>query len=426
MGIFVYGKIIAMLEKFISLFNLDSLWLVLNYVYLFLPVWMPLLLLVVFFEIWVKYIQTKFINKEGSVLLEIKLPREITKSPAAMEVVLTSLFQEGKNNFLDAYVTGKVRPWFSLELVSVDGQVKFFIWTRPKIRRIIETQIYAQYPGVEIHEAEDYTKNFQYPEKVEKSLPPPLWGAHFKLSKDDVYPIKTYVDYGLEKDPKEEFKIDPMTAVLEFLGSMKRGEQVWIQILIQAHRKEGITDSRIYKKPDWTSGGKEVVKELLEKLKSETEDGGSRYRQPTEGEKDIISALERSMTKFPFEVCMRALYIAEPASFNPIGISGLIGSVRQYGSPHLNSFKLSKPTSYDYPWQDFRGKKSIQMQQKILDAYRHRSFFHTPYKHYGCDPYILNTEELATIFHFPGSVASTPTIQKTMSKKGEAPPNLPI
>lgn len=415
-----------MIDKFLALFTQDLFLEVVKYLYAFLPLWMPILLFVIFFEIWVRYIQAKFIAKEGSVLLEIKLPREITKSPAAMEVMLTSLVQEGKNNFLDAYISGKVRPWFSLELVSINGQVKFFIWTRPKIRRLIETQIYAQYPGVEIHEAEDYTKDFHYPDKVKRDGPPPIWGTHFKLSKADVYPIKTYVDYGLDKDPKEEFKIDPMTAVLEFLGSMRRGEQVWIQILIQAHRKEGITDSRFKKKPDWTSGGKEEIKDLLDKLKSETDDGGTRYRQPTEGEKEIISALERSMTKFPFETCIRALYIAEPDSFNPIGITGLIGSVRQYGSPHLNGFKLGKSTSYDYPWQDFRGSNTIHAQKKFLSAYKQRSYFHSPYKHLGCDPYILNTEELATIFHFPGSVATTPTIQKSMSKKGEAPPNLPI
>ncbi len=426
MGIFVCGKIIDMIDKFSSLFTFDIFLKVLKVLYDFLPLWMPILLFIIFFEIWTRYIRAKFIAKEGSVLLEIKPPREVTKSPAAMEVVLTSLFVEGKNNFLDAYVTGKTRPWFSLELVSIGGQVKFFIWTRPKFRRLIEAQIYAQYPGVEIYEAEDYTKDYFYPENRPRGGPPPIWGTHFKLTKDDVYPIKTYVDYGLDKDPKEEFKVDPMTAVLEFLGSIKRGEQVWIQILIQAHRKEGITDYRFTKKGDWTGGGKEEIQDLLDKLKSETDDGGTRYRQPTEGEREIISALERSMTKYPFEVCIRALYVTELEAFNPIGITSLIGSVRQYSSPHLNGFKLGKFTSLDYPWQDFRGKRSAYFQKKFLSAYKQRSYFQAPYKHLGCDPYILNTEELATIFHFPGSVASTPTIQKTMSKKGEAPPNLPI
>lgn len=397
--------------------------LVVSYIIRFLPLWLPILLASFFLDLWLKYIRTKFINKEGSVLLEIKLPREITKSPVAMELVFTALFQTGGLNFIDGFISGKSRPWFSFEIVSLEGQVKFFIWTRPKMRKIIETQIYAQYPGVEIHEAEDYTQYVHHPGELKPGDTAPFWGGYFKLSKADVYPIKTYVDYGLDQDPKEEFKIDPMTPMLEYMGSMRKGEQAWVQILVQAHRKEGLTDGRLFKKPDWTAGGKEEIKKLLEKLK-EGEDKKS--RRPTKGEEEVITALERSLNKLPFEVAIRGLYIAKPEAFNPVGIAGLIGSFRQYGSPNLNGFKPGKNTDFDYPWQDFLRKRRNKKEKKMLDAYKRRSFFHVPYRHHTQKPFILNTEELATIFHFPGSVATTPTIQKTMSKKAEPPPNLPI
>jgi hypothetical protein len=39
---------------------------------------------------------------------------------------------------------------------------------------------------------------------------------------------------------------------------------------------------------------------------------------------------------------------------------------------------------------------------------------------------VLNAEELATMYHFPGSVASTPGIERVASKKAEAPINLPL
>jgi hypothetical protein len=41
-------------------------------------------------------------------------------------------------------------------------------------------------------------------------------------------------------------------------------------------------------------------------------------------------------------------------------------------------------------------------------------------------PFVLNTEELATIYHFPGRVAETPTFGRIEAKKGEPPSNLPI
>ena len=423
------------MNSFFSDLNSDILVTVFHILYAYLPLWFPIILLIIFHNIWMEYIITKGINKEGGVLLEMKLPKEITKSPLAMELVLISLWQKGSNSYLDTYIRGKTKPWFSLELVSIEGQVKFYIWTRPKYRRLLESQVYAQYPGVEIHESEDYTKTVFHPGKLKFSDPAPFWATYFKFTKPDVYPIKTYVDYGLDKDPKEEFKIDPITSVLEFLGSLKKGEQVWIQILIQGHKKEGIEDGRLHKKPFWKDAGEAEVKKLIEKLKVDGGDDetGARSRRPTKQEDEVINALERCMSKLPFEVAIRGFYIAKPEAFDGIGITGLIGSFKQYGSETLNGFKLGKCTDFDYPWHDWIGFggigrriKRTDREVKMLDAYKRRSFFHTPYKNYLQKTMILNTEELATIFHFPGSVASTPTLQKSMSKKGEAPPNLPV
>lgn len=389
----------------------------LNFVFAFSPLWVPILLFALFMNVWIRYRRTEFILKSGGVLLEIKLPKEVNKSPLAMEIIFTSLFQEGKGDILSTFWAGKVRPWFSLELVSIEGQVKFFIWTHSKFRRLIETQFYSQYPGVEIHEAEDYAKNVFWGKPGLS-----MWGCAYKLTKADVYPIKTYVDYGLDQDPKEEFKIDPMTSVIEYLGSMRKGEQAWIQILIQAHRKDTLKDdARLTTKPDWSADGKQEIKDLLEKLKE-----GESTRRPTKGEGDVISALERSLSKFPFECGIRGIYMAEKGSFDGINITGLIGSFRQYSSKDLNGFRLSKATTYDYPWQDFRGKNKAHNEQKLLNAYKLRSFFQIPYRHIFAKPFILNTEELATIFHLPGQVASTPTLTKTTSRKSEAPANLPI
>jgi hypothetical protein len=70
--------------------------------------------------------------------------------------------------------------------------------------------------------------------------------------------------------------------------------------------------------------------------------------------------------------------------------------------------------------------RSAARQNEILEAYKLRSYFQGPYKNSFVDKAILTTEELATLFHIPGSVVSTPTVTKISSRKSDAPSNLPI
>ena len=173
------------------------------------------------------------------------MPKELTKSPAAMELFLTGLHQAGREGTWYAkYWEGKTRPWFSLEMISIEGAVKFLIWTEEDFKNIIQAQLYSQYPTVEIYEVPDYTENVFFDDNKTLSL----WGCYFKLTEADPYPIKTYVDYGLEKDIKEEYKIDPITPTIEFLGSIGRGEMAWFQILIRAHKKEQIKKGTLFEK----------------------------------------------------------------------------------------------------------------------------------------------------------------------------------
>lgn len=385
-------------------------------------IWLPIFLIYVSWNLWVRYLRANFIAEKEMVLLEIKLPRDLMKSPKAMELFLNNLHQTGgENNPFDKYWKGGIRAWFSLELVSIEGQVKFFIWTRDEMKEIVETQIYAQYPDVEVSETPDYSLNVHYdPEKIT------LWGTEFELTKEDPYPIKTYVDYGLDKDPKEEFKVDPISNVIEYLGSLGQGEQAWIQIIVRAHKKKKLKDQLLWKKTeDWKEKGEELINELLERDKSDKgDDMGKFFKIRTEGEKDVITAIERSISKHGFDCGMRVIYLAEEDKFRKVNIGGLISSVKQYSSQNLNGFKPNKKsmTKFDYPWQDYKKKRLSKRKVKILDAYRRRGYFYPPHRR---KSFVLSSEELATIFHFPGDVVQTPTLSRIESKKAEAPINLP-
>lgn len=90
----------------------------------------------------------------------------------------------------------------------------------------------------------------------------------------------------------------------------------------------------------------------------------------------------------------------------------------------MNGFRPAHGLGVKYAWLfDRKGEKLIKQKEELLDAYKKRMYFYAPHR---TDHFILNTEELATIFHFPGGVSTTPTFTRIESKKAEAPSNLPI
>lgn len=392
--------------------------------FLFLwPIWLPVFVLSAGLKLWLTYKRREWINAQGSVLLEIKLPRDIVKSPAVMETFIQTLHQTGVGTYADVYLKGRVRQWFSLELVSNGGKVHFYIWMHKGARKSVETNLYAFFPNIEVYEVPDYTLDFKYDESKYK------FGklSHVILNKADAYPIKTYIDYGLQNDQKEEYKHDPIAPVIEFLGSLKAGEHAWIQILIQGHAREGVKYGRLFTKEDWKSGAEAVIKEITEKGKmnvAKDKTGDPKYL--TETQKELIKGIERSLDKSAFDSMIRIAYFAEKDSFNSSNIGGILGVFKQYSSNAFNGFKGSW-YDFDYPWQDFMGIKKRKTDKKALEAYKRRSFFNEPFKNLHDDKaFILTTEELATLFHFPSAIAvATPTLERIPSKKSEAPFNLP-
>ncbi len=390
------------------------------------PIFLAVILFAIMWDLWVQYVRAKFFFSLERTVIELKLPKDTFKSPLAMEIFLNSLHNTADGNTFVQYWKGETRPWYSLELVSIEGTVKFFIWTETRRKAGLISALYSQFPEIEIREVEDYAKSVHFDPDVTR-----IWACEFKFSKDDPYPIKTYIDYGLDKDPKEEFKIDPMTPLIEFLGSVPTNSQVWIQIMVMAHKKK-IKPGHFFKTADlWEDKAKKLVNELMirdEKTKvSGTENKSGFLVSPklSKGEEEVITALERSITKHPFDVGIRALYIAPKKSFDtPFGLGGIISSFKHFSTTQLNGFKtMNWHVNLDYPWQDFNNMRRNRFGKLALLAYKYRSYFFEPFKD---KPMVMNSEELATIYHFPGSVAATPALERVPSKKAQAPANLPV
>ncbi len=407
-----------------SLLNLKS-----NVIWEFMvgtaPLWLPVIMFFLFFEYWLYYVRKNFDLQQGRVTLELKVPQEIFKSPEAMELVLIQLHQTATpDNHIQTYIDGKHPPKYSLELVSRGGDVRLYMNVpRKKFKNIAETQLYAQYPGIEVHELDiDYTAEVPWdPERFS------YFSIHFGLKKADAYPIKTYIEYGLQTMPKEEEKVDPITSMLEMLGSVGPNEFYWIQILIDANREVTFKEGALSLTPDWKGAARKEIKKIIDDavLRAGAETKGNVMQLLTDTEKDTIKAIERSLGKNAFNTAIRGMYIAKKEHYNPgERIGALITGWRGYDDLNRNAIGVRWRTDFDWNWwQDPKDRKKDALKKEELHEYKIRAYTSQSAND---KPKVMTTEELATIFHIPGKVVTTPTLSRIPSKRAEAPSNLPV
>ena len=397
------------------------------------PVWLPIIALVATWKIWIWYVHSNYIFKRETMLLEVKMPREITRSPRAMENALSKLWTDsGETTFLNTTWQGQVRPYFAFEIASFGGEIHFYIWCWRNWRPSVEAMMYAYYPEVEMVEVEDYASKFKFDPDTQDCFPTD-WRYE---PRNDAYPIKTYVDFELDKDPKEEFKIDPLAEVLERMSILKPSEQMWIQIIITQCR-----DVRHKKGVHWwqtESRFEGMIKETIDVLRRETvgkavdlppdvpnpERWKSFARVPMYRYTELIKSMDRNMGKHPFNVGMRGVYIADSKDFGAPGYTGIRWIWRPVGNPQyqnqLRPRRWANP--FDYPWQDFNNIRWNLMIRRYFDCYRRRSHFYSPW----ILPHnMMSTEVLATVWHPPSSAVGAPGLARIPAKKAEPPSNLP-
>ncbi len=416
-----------------------------------LPVAGVIVLAITAYKFWLHYVQANFISGIEWVLLEIVPPRDVLRSPKAMELFITNaLYHWSEKSGLEIYWQGAVWFWFSLEIASIDGQVHFYVRTPSRVKGLVETQMYAQFPQAQVKEVEDYTLAV---DKITGDSEYNLWGCEFRLKRPDVFPIKTYVDFGLDKDPKEEVKVDPISPVIELFGSIGKGEQMWMQVVVTPSQKRYPEHAHFWQKThDWIKEGEKVILKALEEFTGfrERPDGtfSKEVRSP-DFLRPMMEGAGRKMLKVGFETGIRVCYVAKRELFNMSNRRNIRLIFRQYAMPFVNELWRINSTQADAFSPNFlasffplSSKKITRLANRMLEEYREREFFHPPMRHKIHLPWplsplifpnffhhhisILNSEELATLWHFPGQILKVPTLERIESKEASPPTNLPI
>ena len=395
------------------------------------PVWLPFLLISGAIKLWYILQRGEFISSQPMLLLEIKPPRNMVKTPLAMETFLTSLHLTGGESNWYARFWGGTRPFWSLEIASLEGQVHFFIWTRAKLRSIVEAQIYAQYPGVQVIEAPDYSRAISaVPEEWS------IWGCDYKHTDKDPLPIKTYVEYGLDKVQKEPEQVDPLASIIEFMSSIGKGEYIWLQFVIRAHKGEKYGKLNEDGKPyTWKDEAKKLVDDIRKKTRDTYVDPTTGkempgFPNPTKGQSEKMAAIERNVSKLAFDVGARCIYFAKPQNFSPAIISHMIALFKPFSSEGWNGMNSTgwMKTFDDFPWEIGVSKRKDHFRHGLIEAYRRRQFFYNPFFEGSLSTHeimVMSTEEIATFFHIPSSSIEAPGLTRIQSATGKAPVNLP-
>ncbi|PIQ67811.1 hypothetical protein COY25_03075 [Candidatus Uhrbacteria bacterium CG_4_10_14_0_2_um_filter_41_7] len=386
-----------------------------------------------FTEIWKDYKQGEYFDKLKWCLLSISVPQDAINTPMGMENFFNNLAgSKSAITWKEKWLQGKFQAFFSFEIFSDGGRVTFYMRCTDKYRDLVEAALYAQYPEAQILEVDDYTSDLprDFPNEEYD-----LFGSELTLRKPSHFPLRTYEMFEHQGEKDMRFK-DPLLPMLESMGKMRPGEKYMVQFVIMSPDEQ-----------DWRKGGEDYIKKMYGKDEAKKPgivdeavgwipgeiynqvtgfEGGNDARSKddflmfkiTPVEKDLIDAVNKKISKLGWMVKIRFVYIAKKEVFRKGTIASMTkGIFHQYGYLGWNTLGFSGPntTKDDYPWQAWDMPRK---QRLIVSRYADRSLST------GSSPIHLNSEELATLFHFPAADARTPVLTTMGARRAEAPVEL--
>ena len=287
----------------------------------------------------------------------------------------------------------------SFEIIATNGLIKYYAVVPAVITETVKQAIIAAYPTARVEEIEE-ENIFSATGKAAGVV-----GGELTLKKDYMYPIATY----------KETRRDASLAILSAMSATKQGEGMALQMMVRP------TDG------DWVKNSTNRVKEIQDGKTKKSGLGGSVmnfigdaalaiWRVPGEHKRDEekkepLTALQQEevtaiseKTKFPgFETQIRVLASSETRERSEAMLSGLVAAFSQFDSPNYNGFRY----------------EVVHDTEKLATDYIFRYF---PQEK---DQNILNSVELASIFHLPAQNAiPTSQVERQMTKQVDGPARL--
>lgn len=382
------------------LFTLDTDSLISN------NLWLLVILLFIILAIIAIFIIRFFVRKsavdnsyfEHQILL-VKLSKEKPKEEDARFMVQQLHEEIAKGETIFASIGGlkaerSFKSWlygrndhFSFEVVANQNKIAFYV-VAPKFNtRYIEQQIHAHYPAASIEEVEDYNS---FSPKAQVAA------GYIKTKKEFFFPLKTY----------QKMEVDPMNSIINIMSKLSKDESMAIQYIVRSA------------KSSWHRKAKRVVKKIIEKNSVYQGIRASKFfwyvfylifdkktettKTLTEVEREMLKIMEQKNSKAGLDVNVRVVACSKTEAQAKVYLDNIAAAFGEYNNyTYGNNFsrvtECGDHLISDFIYRRFRDKIS----------------------------FLLNTEELASIFHFPLKGTETPNILWLNAKTAPAPAEIP-
>ncbi|MBU0613814.1 type IV secretion system DNA-binding domain-containing protein, partial [Patescibacteria group bacterium] len=296
-----------------------------------------------------------------------------------------------------------IKHWFAgrtdeiaLEMVASEKLITFYITVPQFMHEFLEQQLHAQYSNANIEPVEDY--NIFQPNGT-------ILGGYMIFKRENVLPIKTY----------KEMDSDPISAITNTMSKVQEEDGIAIQIIARSAKSswrslgQSIVQN-MHKGMEYNDarrGKKNGASEWFDILKGPKKDAVGQQipqqRTVTQAEQKMLERLENKITKAGMDVNIRIISSSPTADSAKANLNQVMQAFAQYNIyEYGNAFTESIPKS----------------KTRLVEDFIYRRFD----EKYGL---VLNTEEMASLWHLPLASTETPNIRWMEARIAPAPAGIP-
>ncbi|NCU40361.1 ATP-binding protein [Candidatus Saccharibacteria bacterium] len=322
--------------------------------------------------------------------------RDITDETISQAQALYSIIASTATKGFKSRVYGQRH--ISFEMVAAEGLIDFYVAVPVVLLDVVQQAIMAAYPNARVEEIKE-SSVFSKTGKLSGTI-----GGEFSLKKPYFQPIATYQDS----------KRDAMRAIINALSVVTGEDGIGIQVMMRPAKDSWTSSARkaAAKIKKNRASGKTAssesgigikpseILEVLWKPPQHVSKEESVETQLTATEQKQIESIEEK-TSFPgFETLIRIVASSSTSARSQVLMKNIVAAFALFDSPSSNGFK-------------FTVTKNVE---QFVTSYIFRFF---PQEFDSC---ILNSVELATIFHLPDQRnISTSQIERQRSKQVDGP-----